>query len=38
MKTAIRQQCDLQIAPQVEHPVWEHSLYLVLFVTTSGGW
>ena len=21
-----------------ELPAWEHSLYLVLFITTSGGW
>lgn len=26
------------VGSQVDRPVWEHTLYLTLFVTTSGGW
>jgi hypothetical protein len=26
------------ISAQVDNPTWEHSLFLKLFVTTSGGW
>jgi len=39
MSKFMRQLSDTSICrAQVENPVWEHSLFLKLFITTSGGW
>jgi hypothetical protein len=39
MTASIRKGPELPVVQsQVEHPAWEHSLYLTLFITTSGGW
>jgi hypothetical protein len=37
MRSAMKKMFLHKVLPPIETPAWEHALFLMLFITTSGG-